>query len=542
MKKNKKILKSVSASAVSALMILSLGFSASAAVIDEEETASAPPVTLAQSKSGEPVGAESLPSYYSSLDLGYVTEVKRQLYNDCWVYGALATYESLLLRNGISTESMSPDHANIWGSTREDNKGWIRKYYDAGRAKIMPGYFTSWQGGVEMSKVAGLDLISTAPEMLATDLAGYGVTSIKYLYKENPDSIKQAIMESGGVSGYYSNVTSCLSKDQKSYYVPPTYSGGYAGHAIEVVGWDDNYSKENFNTLPQNDGAWLIKNSWGTSYNDKGYFWISYEDRDIFNDSKYKPTYQIKSFEPIDSSKKLLQNEIYGATYEFSYINDTELTAFESFDFDSNFRTLDKVIFETYCQGANYTVYYVPEKDGAPNPDSSKWTELYSSTVEFPGYICADFEDFEVPDASGSVAVKIDASPINTNATLGVGEWLSTNNSEFVFVNDSKPGDSYISFNGKIMDALDWYKTYNNDDIGGTFVIKAITKKSAPKQGDVNLDGVVDVNDAYLLQKHIALLIELDDEALSVADMNGDGFITISDVTIIQRIAAGIEV
>ena len=36
-------------------------------------------------------------------------------------------------------------------------------------------------------------------------------------------------------------------------------------HDILIIGWDDNYSRENFNEAmrPQNDGAWIIKNSWG---------------------------------------------------------------------------------------------------------------------------------------------------------------------------------------------------------------------------------------------------------------------------------------
>ena len=36
-------------------------------------------------------------------------------------------------------------------------------------------------------------------------------------------------------------------------------------HDVLIVGWDDSYPKENFNEemRPKNDGAWIIKNSWG---------------------------------------------------------------------------------------------------------------------------------------------------------------------------------------------------------------------------------------------------------------------------------------
>ncbi len=97
-------------------------------------------------------------------------------------------------------------------------------------------------------------------------------------------------------------------------------------HMVTLVGWDDNYPRENFKTgkggLPEHNGAFLIKNSWGNydsnverygdrfvqAYNDligepsgklmllafnygipdenghgSGYAWVSYEDHSIFN-------------------------------------------------------------------------------------------------------------------------------------------------------------------------------------------------------------------------------------------------------------------
>ena len=44
------------------------------------------------------------------------------------------------------------------------------------------------------------------------------------------------------------------------------------------MGWDDAYPAANFATRPPGDGAFLIKNSWGTDFGDQGYFWLSYYD------------------------------------------------------------------------------------------------------------------------------------------------------------------------------------------------------------------------------------------------------------------------
>jgi hypothetical protein len=55
-----------------------------------------------------------------------------------------------------------------------------------------------------------------------------------------------------------------------------TYSGGIykhttgsslGGHAVSLVGYDDQ------------KGAWLVRNSWGEEFGEKGFVWISYDDR-----------------------------------------------------------------------------------------------------------------------------------------------------------------------------------------------------------------------------------------------------------------------
>jgi len=77
--------------------------------------------------------------------------------------------------------------------------------------------------------------------------------------------------------GFYAD-QSMPGEDVKTEYLSEnwahyTYEPTYANHAVTVIGWDDHYPKENFAhktldgqdaPIPERDGAWLVKNSWGS--------------------------------------------------------------------------------------------------------------------------------------------------------------------------------------------------------------------------------------------------------------------------------------
>lgn len=544
----------VSLSATFGIIALS-AFSAGAVVIDNDLSD-----VCADESEISTTADISLPSKYSSRDLGYVTEIKQQKYNECWAVSGISVFESKLLKEGFSVKNMSFDHLNIWSTKHENGKGWQRNYEAGGYSWNAVGYLTSWQGGVETEDLGDFDITSgITSDDIDTSLAKYGTTSVEYLNKNDTDSIKRAIMENGGVYGAYATSTSCLSTDRLSYFMPESYSGSSINHGVEIVGWDNNYARSNFNgsvgEKPKKPGAWLARNSYGNSNSLGGYFWISYEDKYIF-DSRYYPLYTINSVQEIDEHTRLEQKEIYGATIDIEIENCNEVAYLNRFDFSNGYNTLDKVIFETECKNADYTIYYVPDGNSAkPVADKSKWTKLYSGTADYAGYICADISDYTLPLGYGSIAVVINTEQLNSgfdssdeeykNPSIGTCEWVTNGDTgEYMFINDSHYGDSYIFYDNNMRDLLDWYKQENNDNLGGTLVIKAVTTGNGAEVsllGDVTLDGQVNITDATEIQKYLAGNIDFTEVRKLNADVNGDGNITIADATTIQKIIAGIE-
>ena len=98
--------------------------------------------------------------------------------------------------------------------------------------------------------------------------------------KEYLNTIKKFIMENGSL---YAGIHD-MNNNNYNYMTNSLYnntSDELINHAVSIVGWDDNYSKENFTNKPQNNGAWIVLNSWGSEWGINGYFYISYEDKTV---------------------------------------------------------------------------------------------------------------------------------------------------------------------------------------------------------------------------------------------------------------------
>lgn len=115
--------------------------------------------------------------------------------------------------------------------------------------------------------------------------------------------IKKTIARNGAVAFAYK------SSQYTSYYA----TSQFFDHAATIVGWDDDYDKNKFGpTKPSRNGAWIVKNSWGSNSFDGGYFYLSYDSKifdivafDYVNKNKYDNIYYYDGMARIGESEEI---------------------------------------------------------------------------------------------------------------------------------------------------------------------------------------------------------------------------------------------
>lgn len=247
------------------------------------------------------------PATYDLRALGFVTPVKNQNpYGSCWTFSAMASLESSALRGGVAMPDYSEQFLGYFGYIDQSQSM-------VGFGNYSPGDFPDIMdnGGDDFKAIAilargtgAVSEISAPHGTVAPSPSAPVVRSLRNVYyfyydsdtryqKASVENIKQALMDHGAVSvGVYASDpmggawgdSPYFNSTTNASYIPSGnadgLSVGSANHAVTVVGWNDNYSKDNFNPLnrPTQDGAWIVKNSWGSTWGDNGYFYLSYYD------------------------------------------------------------------------------------------------------------------------------------------------------------------------------------------------------------------------------------------------------------------------
>lgn len=252
------------------------------------------------------VKATDIPSSWDSRDKGWVTPVKNQSpFGTCWAFSFCAAAESSLIAQGYETKDsvdLSESHLVYFrdGNYVEDSTIPVQRdrriltkntFSYGGNDFDAIATVSRWSGFTTEEKIPYNNKSETAPTYDTKDMFehDYELVSTQIMDPSNVEAVKESIMTYGanGMSMYYSS-TYQVQKNSVNYYYcydNLTSSSGsiLVNHAVTVVGWDDTISASNFEQTPAGDGAWLVKNSWGsTTWND-GYFWMSYYDTNIYS-------------------------------------------------------------------------------------------------------------------------------------------------------------------------------------------------------------------------------------------------------------------
>jgi len=88
-------------------------------------------------------------------------------------------------------------------------------------------------------------------------------------------AIKRYLMEQGPIYASILYDSSSYNSASASHY----FSGGVdANHGVVVVGWDDDFDRRRFLRVAPGNGAFILRNSWGSGWGNGGYFYMSYYD------------------------------------------------------------------------------------------------------------------------------------------------------------------------------------------------------------------------------------------------------------------------
>ena len=304
------------------------------------------------------INVTTLPARYDSRDWGWVSPIKNQGWaGACWTFGMTGVLESALLKATGLAAVLSENNM----------KNTMMKYSIYGDTQTIEGggnidstaYLLSWLGAFiqgadtydELGKLS--PVITTQNDIHVQDLMFIPNNEIP-----NGTQLKWAILKYGSIDvtyngqSTYDDVTPYYRPDTHSQYVNVTIP---PNHAVSVVGWDDNYPKENFGIIPPGDGAWIVKNSWGTNFGENGFLYVSYYDQTFLQyipDRIFRYATAIIIENTVPYNKNYQYDLMWGEGFDTGNSTTSYMNVFEALDDD-----LIAAVGTYFNQsGINYTV------------------------------------------------------------------------------------------------------------------------------------------------------------------------------------------
>ena len=369
-----------------------------------------------------------LPYAYCYRDIDKLGNIRDQGYRGtCWAMATVAALESRILP--YDDKMLSVDHMTM-------NNSFKTSQYDGGDYSMALAYLVAWQGPV-----------LEADDPYGDDVTVAGLRPVKHVQEvqmipsKDLEAIKMMVYKYGGVStSLYTSLTS--SDSSSKYYNKKTASYCYIGeakpnHEVVIVGWDDNYPKENFNTELAGNGAFICQNSWGTDFGDEGLFYVSYYDTNI---GLHNVVYT--GVEEVNNYGKIYQSDLCGWRGNLGYEKESAYFA-NVYQTTAN-EELKAVSFYAVDGDTYYEVYVVKQFNDERSFNKKKEV-LASGTLKYAGYYTIDLEKSISLEPGEKYAVIVYIS--TPNATRPVAVELKVDyKTSTVTLSD---GEGYISYTGK---------------------------------------------------------------------------------------------
>ena len=261
------------------------------------------------------IDVDTLPSKFDLRDWGWMSTVRDQGWmNACWTFGMTGALESILLK---ATGNKYNTSMNNMKNMMKYSPYGIYEVFEGGYNLAAASYLLSWLGAVpydadtydELGKITRT--ILTGPNIHVQDLIFVPNNEIP-----NGTEIKKAVLKYGSLDVSYFGQSTY--DDEAPYYNPKTYAQyvdvpEQANHEVAIVGWDDNFPKEKFLFTPPGDGAWIIKNSWGSDFGDNGCMYVSYYDKSLL---AYTPGMIVNY-----AATPIIENTVpYNKNYQYDWV------------------------------------------------------------------------------------------------------------------------------------------------------------------------------------------------------------------------------
>ena len=216
------------------------------------------------------------------------TTIKNQMNtNSCWAFASLGALETnLAMRDYNSSKGpvvydFSEKHMNYATAKSSflDNKtneyGFSKEVSEGGNFYMAIQYLTNGLGAIDEEDLPfenseeDIDISEIQNKEVKTTLYDTAeFESVDSSEKEVVmDSMKEHIANYGGIYAGISGASifgDNYNNETGAMYCSDSFSNPI-DHAVTIIGWDDNYSVDNFNenNRPTANGAWIVKNSWG---------------------------------------------------------------------------------------------------------------------------------------------------------------------------------------------------------------------------------------------------------------------------------------